>query len=225
MDKKKIVIFGSGVHAKVIFHSIIKNKNYKFLGFVDYKNKNKIIINYNKKDYKIISDFNKLDELKKIKNLHGVIGIGSNFSRLDTYNLIMKIKLKIKWEKIIFKSANFSNNVKIGEGSVIMGNVYLNNETSIGSHCIINSGSIIEHDNIFDNFSSTGPGVTTGGNVQVGDLSHLGIGSTVLNGKKINSNTIIGGGSLVNKNCSSFSVYYGIPAKKKSGRRYNKKYL
>ena len=143
MVKKNIVIFGSGVHAKVIFHSIIKNKNYKFLGFVDYKNKNKIIINYNKKNYKIISDFNKLDKLKKIKNLHGVIGIGSNFNRLDTYNLIIKIKLKVKWEKIIFKSVNFSNNVKIGEGSVIMGNVYLNNETSIGSHCIINSGSII----------------------------------------------------------------------------------
>ena len=28
--KKKIVIFGSGVHAKVIFHSIINNDHFKF---------------------------------------------------------------------------------------------------------------------------------------------------------------------------------------------------
>ena len=100
------------------------------------------------------------------------------------YKLIIKLNLKIKWETIIFKGVNFSNNVKIGNGSVIMSNVFLNNNTSIGSHCIINSGSIIEHDNNFDDFSSTGPSVTTGGNVQVGQFSHLGIGSTILNGKK-----------------------------------------
>ena len=225
MAKKKIVIFGSGVHAKVIFHSIINDKNYKFLGFIDFKNKEKLIIQYKKKKYKVISDFKKLDILKKIKKLHGVIGIGSNFNRYDVYKLIIKLNLKIKWETIVFKGVNFSNNVKIGNGSVIMGNVLLNNNTSIGSHCIINSGSIIEHDNSFDNFSSTGPGVTTGGNVKVGQFSHLGIGSTILNGKKISSNTIIGGGSLVNKNCNSFSIYFGIPAKKKSKRSYNKKYL
>ena len=32
---KKIVIFGSGCHAKVVFSEIIKLKKYKFIGFVD----------------------------------------------------------------------------------------------------------------------------------------------------------------------------------------------
>ena len=66
-----------------------------------------------------------------------------------------------------------------------MANSVLNNNVTIGSHVIINTGSIIEHDNVFGKFSSTGPGVTTGGNVEVGELTHLGIGSTVLNGKKL----------------------------------------
>ncbi len=223
--KKKIVIFGSGVHAKVIFHSIINNDRFKFLGFVDHKDKNKTIIKFKGVSYKIIDLLKNLDVIKKFKNLSGIIGVGSNFERSNLYKLVQKKKIKINWETIIFKGTNISNNVNIGEGSVIMANSTLNNNVTIESHVIINTGSIIEHDNFFGKFSSTGPGVTTGGNVEVGDLSHLGIGSTILNGKKIGSNTVIGGGSLINKNCKSYSVYFGVPAKIRGRRKYNKKYL
>ena len=76
--------------------------------------------------------------------------------------------------------------MQIRERGIIMANTLLNNNTVIGQHCIINSGSIIEHDNIFGDFSSTGPGVTTGGNVEVENLSHIGIGATVVNDVKMN---------------------------------------
>ena len=49
---KKILIFGSGGHAKVIYSEIIKNKNIKFLGFVDEtKKKGDIIIKGKKTIY------------------------------------------------------------------------------------------------------------------------------------------------------------------------------
>ena len=41
----------------------------------------------------------------------------------------------------------------------------------------------------------------------------------------IKENTVIGGNSFVNKNCSSYSVYYGSPAKKIRKRKKNSKYL
>ena len=44
-------------------------------------------------------------------------------------------------------------------------------------------------------------------------------------GKKILSNTIIGAASLVTKNCKSYSIYYGVPAKKIAKRSFNKNYL
>ena len=62
-----------------------------------------------------------------------------------------------------------------------MANTFLNNNVVIGKHCIINSGSIIEHDKIFGDFSSTGPGVTTGGNIELENFLTLGIGATVVN--------------------------------------------
>ena len=73
---------------------------------------------------------------------------------------------------------------------------------------------LIMKNNNFKNFSSTGPGVTTGGNVELGQCSHLGIASTIKNQISIGDNTIIGEQSMVLKNCNKNSVYYGIPAKK-----------
>ena len=90
---------------------------------------------------------------------------------------------------------------------------------------MINTSSSIDHDNIFENYSSTGPNVTTGGNVELGQCSHLGIGSTVKHQISIGDNTIIGAQSMVLKNCNKNSVYYGIPAKKIRDREDNSKYL
>ena len=44
---KKIVIFGSGCHAKIVFSEILKLKGYKILGFVDdFAPKKKIVVKY-----------------------------------------------------------------------------------------------------------------------------------------------------------------------------------
>ena len=80
-----------------------------------------------------------------------------------------------------------------------MSGVTINTQTKIGKHCIINTSSSIDHNNNFKNFSSCGPGVITGGNVNVGENSYIGIGATIKNGIKIGKNTIIGGNSYVNK--------------------------
>ena len=65
----------------------------------------------------------------------------------------------------------------------------------------------------------------TGGNVRIGELSFLGIGSTVKHNVTIGKNTIVGGQSFVCNNCESNSLYYGVPAKKIKKRSEQEKYL
>ena len=71
---------------------------------------------------------------------------------------------------------------------------------------LINSSSSIDHDNFFGDFSSTGPGVVTGGNVSIGKYSHLGIGSTIKNNITVDMSTIVGGNTFINKNCKKNSI-------------------
>ena len=65
----------------------------------------------------------------------------------------------------------------------------------------------------------------TGGNVEVGYQSYLGLGSLARHNVKIFDNTIVGFGSLVNKDCKKNSVYWGSPAKKIRKRKNNENYL
>ena len=102
-----------------------------------------------------------------------------------------------------------------------MKSVFINDDTIIKNHCLINSKCLIEHDNKISSFASLAPKVTTGGNVSVGASSFLGIGSIVKNSINIGSNTIIGAGSVIILNCEKDSTYAGVPGKKISKRKKN----
>ena len=212
---KKILVFGSGFHAKVVFSEIVRIKNYKVLGFVDnFLEAGKAIIKYKNKTYNNLGSINYV--LKKYYNssYSGIIGIGSNYLRNKVCKEVESINKDFKWTTIVSVNSKINGNVKIGKGSVIISGSIINNGSVIGDHCLINTSSSIDHDNFFNNYSSSGPGVVTGGNVNIGYASHLGIGSVIKNKIKVGDNTIIGGNSFVNKDCLDNSIYFGIPSRR-----------
>lgn len=221
---KKLVIFGSGGHARVVFSEIIKLKKYQILGFVDdFKDKGEVITTYKNKKFYNLGKIK--DIIKRNNNFAGIIGIGLNYIRSKVVNEIKQIDKNFIFQEIISKDAIISNNVHIAEGAFIVSGAIINNDSKIGAHCIINTSCSVDHDNYFGDFSSIGPGVITGGFVEIGECSYIGMGSVIKNNIKISSNSVIGFGSLVNKNCSKNSVYYGTPIKKIRNRKINDNYL
>ena len=89
----------------------------------------------------------------------------------------------------------------------------INANTYIGKHSIINSGAIIEHDNIICDFIHISPGATLCGGVSVGESTHIGANSTVIQSQKIGSNSIVGAGSTVITDIESNVIVVGSPAK------------
>ncbi len=220
----KLVIFGSEGHAKVIFSEVVKLKKFQFLGFVDdFKKKGELIISLNKKNYYNLGSIKQV--VNKKNKFNGIIGIGLNFIRKKIVTDIKKINKNFKFQKIVSKDAVVNSNVSIGEGTLVVSGTIINNGTKVGKHCILNTSCSIDHDNKFCDFSSAGPGVTTGGNVLVGEQSYLGMGCLIKNQINILQNTIIGFGSLVNKDCEKNSIYWGSPIKKIRTRKYNENYF
>jgi len=220
---KKIIIFGTGLNSRVVLNEIENLKEYKCIGFIDDIFKKQLFSLSNKKTSYLgkISDLNKYFD----NNTYGIISWGDNFKRKTIVKNVYSISKKFKWASIVSKKSIISKKVNIGEGTLIMPGTVINFNSNIGKHCIINTNSTIEHDNRFDDYSACGPGVTTSGNVTVGELSYLGVGSSIMHGVVILKNTVIGGQSYVNKDCASDSVYYGVPAKKIRKRTVGEKYL
>ena len=224
--KKNIIIFGSGTHSIMIFSEIIKLKDYNFLGFVDDFSKKKKIVSYKKKSFFNLGGIEDVIKIKKSKRkLCGIIGVGFNYNRKKIFNKVVKLDKNFKWESIVSKDCILNNNVSIGEGSLIMSGVIINTQTIIGKHCYISTSSSIGSKNNFMNFSSCGPRTVTGGNVTLGENSYIGIGSSVKHKIRIERDTVVGGGSFVNKKCEKESLYYGVPIKKIRNRKISENYF
>ena len=219
---KNILLFGLRRNFKIIVNEILKTSSYNIIGFIDENINDKFIIIEKKKIFNRNKDQKKLINKKDTK---GIITFGDNFLRKQIFSRVHKINKNFKWEKLISKQSFISKNVVVEQGSIVMPGVIINSYSRIGQMCLINTGSIIEHDNYFKNFSSAGPGVTTSGNVIVNELSHLGTGSVVIHDITIGKNTILGASSVAIKNLNSDSVYVGNPAKKIKERKKGSKYL
>lgn len=204
--RKKVVIIGAGGHAKVIA-DIIEKSGDEIVGFLDdNKKKGTNII----KEYKVIGDFNNRFPLAIANSDYEfIIAIGDNKKREEISH-----SPNLKFYTAIHPSAQMGLDVEIQEGTVIMANACINSSAKIGKHCIINTGAIIEHDNIIEDFVHISPNVALGGTVKIGKSTHVGIGSTIKNNITICENCKIGAGAVVVKDIEKEGTYIGVPAKK-----------
>ena len=94
-----------------------------------------------------------------------------------------------------------------------MPNVVINANSQIGQHVIINTGTIVEHDNWIGDYVHLSPNATLCGTVRVKPLTHIGAGVTVIQGKIIGRQSMIGAGATVITDIPDQVVAVGTPAK------------
>ena len=95
-----------------------------------------------------------------------------------------------------------------------MANAVINPYASIGKHCIINTGAIVEHDNDLEDYVHISPNATLAGTVCIGRKTHIGVGACVKNNITIAGNVVVGAGAAVVKDITDAGVYVGVPARR-----------
>ena len=111
---KKLVIFGSGGHAKVIFSEVMKLRKFQFLGFVDdFKIKGELVVRLNNKNFYNLGNIKQV--INDNKKINGIIGVGLNRIRKKIVKDINKIDKNFKFKKIVSKDAIVNSNVSLRE--------------------------------------------------------------------------------------------------------------
>lgn len=207
---KKVVVIGSGGHAKVIIDIILqRNKilddNLKIIGILDDK--------YNGDEKTEIFGTPVIGKIEKMlelpEDIHYVIAIGNNSVR-------KKIAGKYfdkKFITLIHPKAIIGEEVKIEEGTVVMAGSIINSYTKIGKHCVLNTGSIIEHDNTIKDYVHISPNATLCGGVIVEEETWVGAGATIIQEKKIGKKVIVGAGAVIVKDLQDKIKVIGASAK------------
>ena len=222
-NRKKIIIFGAGGHHKVILSELKKLNDFNVLAIIG-KEGNIVKSDAPENETYSLQELDKLSSLID-SNTYGIVAVGFNYLRQKIVDDVSKNLKNLKWATIISKDSIVSPDVSIDEGSVVVSGSIVNTHTKIGKHCIINTGSCIEHENIFDDYVSCGPKVTTGGNVKIKSSSFIGMRSVIQHKISIGKNTVIGANSFVNSDCGDNMIYYGNPAEFIRKRENDENYL
>ena len=203
-DKKAIALIGYSGHAYVVLeaaslsgfecigyctqHPALQNPyNLDYLGFEGDESF----------DWHIADDF--------------ILGIGDNYLRYKIGKLIQAKNKKTL--TITHPNAMISDTVKIGHGNFIGANVIANALASIGDYCILNTGSIIEHECILEDAVHIAPGAILAGNVFIGTNTFIGANAVIKQGVRIGNNVVVGAGSTVLNDIPDNQVWVGNPAK------------
>jgi len=139
------------------------------------------------------------------------LGIGDNSMRKIVYEKIKEENLEVK--TLVHEKAIVAKDIILKEGVVIMAGVVVNIGSIIGRGCILNTSSVVEHDCNIGDFVHIAPNSTLAGDVFVNDMALVGIGSSIIQGKVIGENSVIGAGSVVISDIPDNVVSYGVPAK------------
>lgn len=130
-----------------------------------------------------------------------------------------------RWEKAEF--LGFGKGASIYDSSIVIGDVKVGENTwigpftlldgsgglKIGSWCSISTGvQIVTHDSVKWALTK-GAAEYEKAAVKIGDCCYIGSNTVILKGVTIGDHSVIGAGSLVNKNIPSYSIAFGIPAK------------
>ena len=205
----KVVVFGSGGHAKVALE-ILQITGYQVKGFLDDN------IDRHGDNIKGIPIYGGREQLGAMKEsgVTGVfIGIGNNKVRKDVADFIISEHGSFECVNAIHPKANIYDSAKLGKGLFIAPSVVIGVDSIIGDHAIINSGATVGHDAIIGKGADICPGVNIAGNVVVGDYTQVGIGSKVIQGLSLGKHSVIGAGSIVVRDIPNSVVAFGNPAR------------
>lgn len=140
------------------------------------------------------------------------VSVGSGALRKKIVSYLRKND-KIAFPIIISPSAEVSESVVLGAGSIISAKSILTVDIEIGDFFFCNLACTVGHDCRFSNFVTLNPGANVSGNVTLGECVTIGTGASINQGLSVGENATIGASAAVVRNIDANCTAVGIPAK------------
>ena len=198
---KKLVIIGAGQYSKVVASSL--SRKYKLIGFIDEGRTGTHI------GLPIFGS--SIEEVPKYEKCCYFVALGEVEPRKRWYDTLVEKGLEVI--NVIDKTANIAKDVRYGTGNYFGKNVIVNSGTVIGDNNMFNTASIVEHHCKIGSHIRIAPATTLCGVITVGDSAFLGSNSTFIGVQKIGEHAIVGAGAVVLGNVEPYTTVVGVPAK------------
>ena len=206
----RIIVFGSGGHAKVVVEAILTRTPHREIILLDDS------ADSSGRSIFGIGVLGGRDELRRLKGSAVVPAIGDNQARSKLLGWLCEHGHVM--EAVIHPAAVVAASVDLGRGAFVSAGAVVIADARIGAGAIVNTGATVDHDCVIGEAAHVGPGVHLCGTVHVGARTLVGVGSSVRPGISICDDVVIGAGSVVVQDIDSAGTFAGNPARRLNAR-------
>ncbi len=206
-NKKQVYIIGAGGAGREIesWFSLTYSDSleWSLMGFLD---DNMGALEGYPSNLKIVG---RISEMEFSINDYVILSVADPVLKENIYN---RLKGQVKFFTYVDKDVIEGKFIEIGEGSIICPKCIISTNVKLGKCVYINSGTNIGHDCKIGDFSSIMATVDLGGECILEEKVYMGTKSMIIPRRKIQSNILIGAGSIVIRNLKKAGTYFGSPA-------------
>lgn len=154
-----------------------------------------------------------LMDLVDYRGISAIVAIANPKIREEIFEKLAEYS--IQTPNIIHPKSEISKHATIVKDSGVIVNCYtqISAGAIIGRAVIVDSNSYIGHETIIEPFVTVYPSVSISGNCRINKHAEIGLGSNIIQGLTIGSNSFIGAGSTVVNNIDENKIAVGVPCK------------
>ncbi len=209
MNRKKLVIIGTGETAEIAYEYFTFDSDYEVAGFSVEKAylDNEILHGLPVKAFEEIGSFFQPDEF------YAFVAVSSTrLNRLRT-RLYKEVKDKgYRMASYISSKAFVWRNVEIGENCFIFEHNTIQPFVRLGNNITLWSGNHIGHNSVIKDNCFIASHVVISGFCEIGENSFLGVNATVANNVRVAKDCFIDAGTIILKDTEEGRIYRGNPA-------------
>lgn len=207
--KRPILLIGGGGHCVSCIEIIESIGDWSIAGIIDVRERvGQMIL-----EYRIIGSDEDLASLSKFR--YATIAVGQ-LKTSAVRERVFGVALDAGFDFPVLASptAAVSRHAVIGRGTMVFHHATVNGGARVGENCILNTGSIVEHDAIIGDFSHVSTGALVNGGCIVGRGCFVGSGAVLKHGVRLGDGVVLGAGSVAIRDIQDPGVYVGNPARK-----------
>lgn len=211
IEVKDIIIVGAGGLGREVTWLIERinqkqSEKWKILGFVDDGIEKDTVV----QGYSVLGDVNYLLSVSTPTDV--VCAIGNAGIR---HRIIEKISKNgsLNFPNLMDPDVIYPDSVHIGQGNIICAGTILSVNVKIEDFCLIDWNCTVGHEAEINSFVTLYPSVNVSGSTIIKDVTEIGTGSHIIQGKVIGGHSIIGAGSVVIRDIPDYCTAVGNPAR------------
>lgn len=201
------VIFGAGGLGGVVRDILVQGGRYRALAFLDSDpDRRGWIID----TLPVLGGLDALDDVRNRGVRHAIVAIGANQTRIEIATALQAAGLELI--SAIHPLASISPSAELGGHAIVGPRVTVCVHAQIAEHCVLSVGSIVDHDGVLETGVFFHPAVRLAGGVHIGARATLGIGASVIPGRRVGRGATIDPGAVVIRDVPDEAGASGVPA-------------